>query len=397
MCLLYLRNDSKIDFLTKVKFEKMNKLLIITLLSIFSAGILTAQRLVDVTEQTIKLGGLKEEELYFGFAEGDKIFFNFEEMNGKTLTEVEILEYPNNSKFLEYKALQISSKTIAVNAENVYIFRLKNSSILSRICKVKIQRLPANSETANFNSTVVWKTRQETTYRNYTKSVLVGYDTVYVPKTEKELVKTEHIEELLLDRTEKVHSQTNINNFRTAIFVNLPQNEWHPYLTKKIIAWAYWIGVNQAGKEAWDRNVRDAAKFTSHTVRYTNPLAGVALGYIANLYKPTSGEDVAYYFITDRQNAELFKAGHPFLQFEQGKGTAAYGKRTDRLQGSFYIGLENDNALRAIDVDVKVLIIWELQYFQDRQYIEMKINPRYEKKLFTEPIVKTLKVPVIVK
>ena len=38
---------------------------------------------IDVTEQTLKIGGTKSEEIMFGFAKGDIIVFNFSEINGK--------------------------------------------------------------------------------------------------------------------------------------------------------------------------------------------------------------------------------------------------------------------------------------------------------------------------
>lgn len=57
-------------------------LLLIILHSAFSLK-LFPQKEIDVSDQTIKIGGFKEEELLFGFAEGDKIIFNFQEKNEK--------------------------------------------------------------------------------------------------------------------------------------------------------------------------------------------------------------------------------------------------------------------------------------------------------------------------
>ncbi len=106
------------------------------------------------------------------------------------------------------------------------------------------------------------------------------------------------------------------------------------------------------------------------------------------------GEDVAYWFITDYNNAQLFMAGQSFMQFDKGKGIAAYGKNSDRTQGVFYIGLLNDNQFQGIDVNIKISVIWETNYYEDKQYTEMNVTPRYEKKTFSDPIIKTFKVPV---
>ena len=46
------------------------------------------QKPIDVAESSIKVGIKAEEEVYFGFAEGDKLIFSFEEANGKEMKEV---------------------------------------------------------------------------------------------------------------------------------------------------------------------------------------------------------------------------------------------------------------------------------------------------------------------
>lgn len=355
------------------------------------------QEPLDVTDQTIKLGGHKEEELYFGFAAGDKIVFNFKEADNKELKEIEIVEYPNNSKFSDYKTKLVENKIITVSKQGVYIFRFKNSALAGRICKIKIQRIPASDETKNFNSTVTWETRQETTYNTYTKDVIVGYDTTYVQKSKKELVKTELSEDMIMDKTERVHSINNLNykNYKT-VQVTLPQNEISTYKTKKIVSWAYWIGVGKEASDAWATNVNTVKNIASGaaTILGGGPLAGLAIGTVSSLAMPTMGEDVAYWFITDYDNAELFMAGQSFMQFDKGKGIAAYGKNSDRTQGVFYIGLLNDNQFQGIDVNIKISVIWETNYYEDKQYTEMNVKPRYEKKTFSDPIIKTFKVPV---
>ena len=195
-------------------------------LLLFTVASYAQQEPIDVTDQTIKLNGLEEDVLHFGFAAGDKIIFNFRTIDDKELKEIEILEYPNNSKFLDFKTKLVDNKTITVNKQGIYIFRFKNSSMAGRICKIKIQRVPASDETKNFNSTVTWETKQEITYNTFTKDIIVGYDTTYVQKTKKELVKTELSEDMILDKTERVHSINNLDykNYKT-VQVTLPQNE----------------------------------------------------------------------------------------------------------------------------------------------------------------------------
>src|SRR5688500_18614967 len=99
-----------------------------------------SQDLIDVTDQTIKVSGMKEEKLMFGFASGDKIIFSFEEINNKEVKEIEVIEYPSNSKFSDYKSKR-SYKTLTVSRQGVYIFRFANSAIGGKVCKIRIQRV----------------------------------------------------------------------------------------------------------------------------------------------------------------------------------------------------------------------------------------------------------------
>lgn len=354
------------------------------------------QELIDVTDQTIKLGGFKEEELYFGFATGDKIIFNFNEANNKELTEIEIIEYPNNSKFSDYKTKQIENKTISVTTQGVYIFRFKNAALAGRICKVKIQRIPASEETKNFNSSVTWETRQETTYNTYTKDVIVGYDTTYTQKTKKVLVNTEQKEELIFEKPQRVHSITNSNGNKTTLFFTLPQNEVTLYKTKKVISWAYWVGVGEEANQAWKQNSQIISDIAKGSASYfTTPLGALAVGAITDLMIPKIGEDV-YYAIADQTNKDLFLSGYQYKIYDQGKGVAGYRKFSDPsvCQGTYFVLLSNDNLMLGIDATVKVIAIIETNTYEDHQYTDTNITPRYEKKTFSDPVIKTLKVPI---
>lgn len=363
---------------------------------LFSTASAFGQDLVDVTDQTIKLGGLKEEELYFGFAAGDKIIFNFQEADNKELKEIEIIEYPNNSRFSDYKTSRIDNKSMTVSKTGVFLFRFKNSALGGRICKIKIQRLPADEMTKNFNSTVTWETKQETTYNTYTKDVIVGYDTTYVQKTKKELVKSEQREELIFDKPQRVHSTSNGNGNKTTLFFSLPQNENTPYKKTKVVSWAYWVGVGDEANQAWRQNTQAIGTLAKGAAAYfTTPLGALAVGAVADLAVPKVGEDV-YYAIADQANKDLFLSGYQYSIFDQGKGVAGFRKFTDNnmCQGTFFVLLSNDNLMLGIDATVKVIAIIETNIYEDRQYTEMIVKPRYETKTFSDPVVKTFKVPV---
>lgn len=371
---------------------KLTFLALLLVTAAFSFG----QDLVDVTDQTIKVGGMKEEQLMFGFAEGDKIVFNFKEVDGKELKELEIIEYPASSKYSDFKTAKIENKTLNVAKKAVYIFRFKNSALAGRICKIHIQRIPVSGATKDYNSTVSWIKQQDTIWNTLTKDVIVGYDTTYTQKVKRELVKTEQQEELIVNKTQRVHSTTNDNGSKTWIHFTLPLNQAHGNTIKKVVAWAYWIGVGNEANEAWKSNANAISGLAKGAATYVaSPLGALAIGKVTDLIIPKIGEDV-YYALTDQQNKDLFMSGSQFDLWDQGKGIAGFKRFThpSLCQGTFFICVSNDNVMQGIDADVKVVAIVETNTYEDKKYTETDVKPRYEKQLYKEPQVTTREVPV---
>src|ERR1041385_3790478 len=91
------------------------KNLCLLILSLQIINVTKAQQPVDVSEQTLKVTALGEEAIYAGFAEGDQLVFNFEELNGKELKELEILELPSSSKFMDFKTKKVENKVLSIS------------------------------------------------------------------------------------------------------------------------------------------------------------------------------------------------------------------------------------------------------------------------------------------
>lgn len=369
------------------------------LISLLFSLISYSQQKVMVSEGSLKIGGLSEEKLYFGFAANDKIVFTFNETRGKEIKEVEILEYPSSSRYTDFKVNNAKEKIITVNKEGVYCFRFNNGRLGKRICRYTIQRIPENEETQNFNTTVTWITKSDTTWNTYTKNVIVGYDTTYIKKTKKVAIASEKTEEILLDKTERVHSRTNENGNKTWIHFTLPPNTKTEFETKKVIAWAYWVGVGEEANEAWKKNVNTVSKLASGIAQMAyGPLGALSVGAVAQLMTPSTGEDV-YYALTNQQNKDLFLAGSSYYISDQGKGVAGYKKFTtsSMCQGTHYICLSNDNYVQGIDVNIKVSAIIETVQYEDQPDDIPIVTPKTEKQIFSDPKINTYKLPVIVK
>jgi hypothetical protein len=335
------------------------------------------QGTVNVTDQTLKIAGGSVESLFFGFAAGDEIIFSFEESNGKPLRVIEIIELPESKKFSEFKAVSIVEKRIKVYQKGVFEFRFDNEALTGRVCKIKIDRVPSSSDLISFNTDWKWETVYDTIFTPYKQDSLVGYDTLHYKETLRELIKTEQTENLVMDRTEKVHSYMNSNGNHAYVKVDFPQIRHEEFYKEKITAWAYWIGVGEESNTAYAQNVKAYGGAASKVVGMFNPLAGVALGVVTHLITPTSGEDVTYRFFDSYDKLQVFLSGQTCYPFVSGTGIAAYGQNNKLLKGPIYIGLYNDNNVMAIDVNIKIVVIVEQSTYADVEHDRMKITPRY--------------------
>jgi len=313
-----------------------------------------------ITQTTVKVGGMGTEELYFGFDEGDKIIFNYELVKGKDLKEIEIFEYPNSSIFMDYKTKEIKDKTIEINNKGIYKFSFKNSSLGVRICKVKIERIPANSENSKFNTTVYWKTLRDTSYYYEDEKYLIGKDTNIIN---------------VASPTVKVHSTTNADGNKTSFNFNLPNNT---------VSWSYYLGVDQSGQEAYEKATKDLAEKAGPLVAKIpgyGPLAALALGGTSYISKLQNGEDVDYY-IVEGNNVNLFLSGEAFNYIKKGKVINDFGRLTSPLSGNLHFCFRNDNAVTGITVTVKVVAVTVKENWDVRKV------KKYNVKTWKEPYLK---------
>jgi hypothetical protein len=335
----------------------MKKLALFTfLITTLSSFRFSDQKPIDVAESTFKISPFGEEVFYYGFAEGDQLIFNFEEANGKELKEIEIIELPSSSKFLDYKSKKIENKTFNISKTGIFKFRFSNSAMTGRVCKFKIQRIPANDATKNFNTSVYWRT---------------VFDTTYTTVQEKYLIKADTTISNITDQIAKVHSQGNLNGNKTTFNFLLPENT---------VAWSYYIGVDQAGQQVYQNATTElaskAAPLLAKMPGY-GPLAALALGGISYLTQLQSGEDIDFY-IVDGNNVNLFLGGQSFSYIKKGKVINDYSKMTSPLKGTWHVCLYNDNAITGVSVSVKITAIIVKEEWGVRPAKKMQVASREE-------------------
>lgn len=318
-----------------------------------------AQSTIDIFESTIKVSGVSEENFYYGFAEGDQLIFNFQELNNKELKELEIIELPTSSKFMDYKTRKIENKTLQIPRTGIYCFRFSNSALGGRVCRIKIQRIPANEATRNFNSTVYWR---------------MVYDTIVIPRQESFIEKSDTVSSTIVDQIAKISSQTSINGNPNRILVDftLPDNT---------IAWSYYIGVGKEGMSAYesakDQFISSATTGISQLASL-DPMIALALNGLSVFSKIQGRDNVKYYFISDWNSVLAFNAGRTFYQYKLGDVVNDASQMKAPLNGKVYLGLINDNLMEPIEVIVKVVAIQVNQKIGTRTVIDKQINAHRE-------------------
>jgi len=298
---------------------------------------LNGQTLIDVAESTLKVSGLDEEVFYYGFAEGDQLIFNFEVVKGKDLKEIEIIELPSSSKFMDYKSKKIENKTINITRTGIYKFRFSNSALAGRICKFKIQRIPDNETTNDFNSSVYWRTI---------------YDTTYTTVQEKYVVRKEYKPISVVPTTEYfINSGSNATfkggKSRITLPVTLPKN------TKE---WYYVISASR------DKSDIEKAKSSFNLVGQLSSLIDQtgALNFGVDVLTKPPGGNICDVYLLDFNNSLLFEAKEAYQYIVNGTREnikSGIVKMTNGAEQTFYIGMKNPDSYYGIQVAIEVVVV----------------------------------------
>jgi hypothetical protein len=292
---------------------------------------LNAQTPIDVAEGILKVGIMSDGFLYFGFAAGDKMIFNFEEANGKELKEIEISEFDFGILHLESKTKKITNKTIVVANTGICKFRFSNTSILPKNCKYKIQRIPESPATQNFNTTVYTDLISDTTYVDVIEDILERVDTVCIS---------------FQDRVLRVNPASTAGGNKTSFSFLLPDN---------ILGWSYYISTSKEGVQTYiDANKNMIATSGGIASRYQNYniLGAMVLKRPAEIPKLSTGANINYW-IMDADNVALFSSGSQFKFIKNGKVINDYA-RMEPYKENLNFGFLNDHSTEALNVTVKI-------------------------------------------
>lgn len=385
------------------------KCLLVSILALLSTINSTAQTstALDVADITLKIGAKSEEILYYGFAEGDQIVFDFKEIDGNALKEVEITALPENVKLKDYEVKEVKNKTINVHQKGIYRFRFYNSALLKgRVCAIKIQRIPKSAASMNFNTGIKWVEKLDTTYELKTETV---YNSSEKQEVRKKLVSVDTAVVSVVDRTERVSSLSKLGNSNSQnISVKLPQNTYYPdannpYQKTEVISWAYAITVGGTG-QAWYKSANEKAGLKiATTVAKTAAGMAIKAGVVSTGYgalailaiegvsafsNPPQGDNIKFGVLANLNNQIIF--------LDSGNSVAASGRVTQYTQGEYTIKLENDNYVEGINVDVKVIAVTVTQKYENETITLKSNDPLKEKKAVKVPKITVVRVPVCI-
>lgn len=322
----------------------------LTALAVFIVSLNAQVDPIVITEQTLKV--TKDETFYYGFADGDQIVFDIEVVRGKHIKEVEIAEYGGSSIFFDFKTKKVAGKRFDVKGTKIYAFRIKGGGLSGKICRMKISRVPDSEASVDFDPTVKWQTR---------------YDSSYVKKYRRDLVKVDTQAISVVERVERVHSSTNANGNRNSFVVDLPSNQKSDLKTSEVTSWAYWIGVGDEGQEAYQNDTKAFLNKAGSMLGATaNPVIGLALDAYTTFSNPPKGNNIQFWFAAVQNGQEFYLA--------KGNSVVASGKFTDNLQGSFRVHLLNDNIMNGINVNIKIAAIMVHRTYKKTPYEELVVR-----------------------
>ncbi len=318
-----------------------------------------SQTPIEIYQSTIKISAVSEEIMYFGFSEGDKVILNFEEINGKELKEIEIQEYPGISKFMDFKTTNITNKTFQVPRTGIYTFRFSNGAIAGRICSIRIERVPKDESTANFNTNVYWKTVYDTTYKTIQEEYISSVDTTYSD---------------FYSSTPQISSQNalNGNSPHQVVTFDLPSNT---------VAWSFYIGTGSEGRAEYERARTDffkAAGKAAALIPGYGPMAVLALTGVSYMNKVQGLDNVKYWFLSSAEDVQLFYANQTFYQYKKGDVINEASQMKSPLSGRIYLALLNDNTIDPIQVTIKATAVIVTKTYATRPKEVMTVTSHEE-------------------
>lgn len=276
---------------------------------------------------------------YYTFEKGDVVVVDVGMNNAKGTNAIEVSTYPGHVvKYSNMAFASLKGWTFRVDERCILRIRLSTNHTFDRSGTMRVRRVPGSAASASFNTDVQWRPTFDTTY--------TVREEPYVIKSDTSIVQ-------VVDQVAKVSSRNAISGApnKTSVQIDLPEHT---------VAWSYYIGVGQAGRQAYDQARQKflaVAEDPLTLLMGTGPLVPLALGGINYFAQVQGADDVHFAFIADWENTRHFVADEPYYKLRNGSVINDAGRMTAPLGGTLYLGLMNDNLMEPIEVTVKVTAV----------------------------------------
>ncbi|KAA6438108.1 hypothetical protein ACD591_18890 [Rufibacter glacialis] len=290
-------------------------------------------------------------QLQYAFQAGDVLVLDLEN-KAKINYRVTVQEHFSASPlYTVQETKKLNNLRLTIPQKSVYTITLQGLSPISTKSHFTLTRIPKSAATQQFNTLVAWRTVQDTTWTT---------------STEKVLVKNDLKAEVLVDKTFRLASVTNLtSNNRSTERFQLPANTKH---------WVYWVGVGQESVVALQETGKTLAKGATALLTGSNPLVAFGLGLLPALPQVKSSGYISYYLL-NKNNAHLFTQdqdgwkpyavakGQDVLS-DYGKVLASQTPKTD--DGYLYLGFENPSTITGLDLTLKIVAFVDQPVYQTR-------------------------------
>jgi hypothetical protein len=330
------------------------------LLFCLSTTILFGQTKITLIESTKKISPISEENIFIGLHAGDILVINVEEVNTKELKEIELIEYPSNSKFLDYKTPRIDNKQITINNTGIYKLRISNSSVGVRVCRINLDRIPAEN-TQSFNSTVYWKTVSDTTFFEEEETYLARKDTSY---------------QMVYEAYPKLGSVNSLEGTK-------PYQYFEFTLPDNTISWAFYVGTGTEAKTEYERANRALASNPEWIALNEPNLSALPLLALTgnSFFKKISAADNVSYIVLPTNQVALRNQDLEYVYFYKGDVYNDFHQVENKLVKNITAIVKNDNTIDAMYVYFKVAAV--------------VVTPIYAKRMVKKQKVTTTEVPYL--
>ncbi|HTB05765.1 MAG TPA: hypothetical protein VK806_02345 [Bacteroidia bacterium] len=294
---------------------------------------------------------------FYGFEKGDIMVIDYSAVSNSTNSldistcPVNIIKYSNKS-FTELHNIRIK-----VEERGVYRFVMSTKHFGTATGTLSIKRIPANAVSKNFNTGVVWKDVNDTTYREVEERYLVKSDTTIID---------------LSSPTIEVHSKLNSSGNHEYFRFTLPKNT---------ISWGYYIGVDQSGEQAFQDaldNLTKAALPVLTKFPTAGPIGAFILSGVNYVAKLQSGESVSYTLVQGDQNRNLFLSNQGgYQEYKSGDVINDLEKMSTNISSPAYFCFRNNNKVTAIHITLRITAITVNQQWETKPVKKMSIVTKH--------------------